>query len=97
MNILGLGIVAAGYAFMYWALNILVQSYKRTTTMNPPPLSVCFGIPGSDAANPMYNQQAPTLAPAPGPNVPGTTGAAQGQPPTLSPSFDPNVANNQGQ
>lgn len=90
MNIFGLGVFAAGYAFTYWALNILVQSYKRTTTMNPPPLSVCFGIPGSDADNPAMTANGNLApAPAPGPDVPGTTASAQQTPPQLGDNFDP--------
>lgn len=74
MNIFGLGVVAAGYALFYWALNILIQSYKRTgPPMNPPPLSVVMGIPGATAGNIGTTAPVPPAANGPGPNVPGTT------------------------
>lgn len=68
MNRFALIMIPVGYALMYWAENILIQSYKRNGTMNVPTLPMCLGIPGSAAT--------PTAAGTPGgpgPNVPGTT------------------------
>jgi hypothetical protein len=46
MNLLGLALFAGGYTLAYYAVNILVDAYSRTATMNPPPLWILFGIPG---------------------------------------------------
>lgn len=99
MNFFGLGLVAVGYALVYWPLDILVQAYKRNTNMNIPPLSVVLGIPGSNA-----NPTNTGLAGGPGPNVPGSTQAATGpgagqNPATLNltPSLNPNIPQWQGQ
>lgn len=71
MNLFGHAVFAVGYAIFYYGLNILVQSYKRTGTMNPPPLSVVLGIPGSNAGGPSDQTDGP--AGGPSPTVPGTT------------------------
>lgn len=88
MNIFGLGISALGYAVLYWALNVLVQSYKRTGSLNPPPLSVCLGIPGANAAN--TNPNPPTSG-GPSPTVPGTTQAPRPTDPN-SINFTPSLS-----
>jgi hypothetical protein len=69
VSLFPLGLIAIGYAVAYWSLDILVQAYKRDTKMNPPPLSVCLGIPGA-AAQPDTNSTPPG---GPSPDVPGTT------------------------
>jgi hypothetical protein len=47
MTILGLGLLAIGYAVAYYAIDILVNAYTKTTPMNPPPIWILLGIPSS--------------------------------------------------
>lgn len=53
MNIRNLAFFAIGYVFMYYGLNVLTHAYFGTmgTPLNPPPLSVLFGIPGAPAGS----------------------------------------------
>lgn len=53
MNIRNLAFFAIGYVFMYYGLNVLTHAYFGTmgTPLNPPPLSVLFGIPGAPSSS----------------------------------------------
>lgn len=48
MNIFGIAVASIGYAFFYYGTNAIIQSYKRILgPMNPPPLTMVLGLPGT--------------------------------------------------
>lgn len=59
MFILGLGLIAFGYALAYYAINILYHAYFGTAMMNPAPFTVLLGIPqgGGNGASSSGGQQ----------------------------------------
>jgi hypothetical protein len=50
MFILGLAMFGFGYALVYYAANIFVSAYTKTTPMNPAPFTTLLGFPGAPSA-----------------------------------------------
>jgi len=53
MNIRSLALFTVGYVLFYYALNILIHAFLGTAgaNLNPPPLTVLFGIPGAPTSS----------------------------------------------
>jgi hypothetical protein len=77
MFILGLALFGFGYACAYYAANIFVSAYTKTTPMNPAPFTTLLGFPGAPSSAGTAAGQTPAQAGAANapPQVTGGAGA----------------------